>query len=196
MVSARRLFVISAAVLVAMLLVACGNSDEDQITDVIKTSVKSTDPADCTKLATARFLAQTEFAVGPDALRQCQQDAADTSDNPSSVDVKDVKVDGDNATANVTFHGGTFDGSTLTVALVKVGDQWKLDRITAIPTFNLQGFARAVTDRLLAEGKTPQDVVTCIGDALNKVGVDHIKQVLISGDSSQLSALFAPCTTR
>lgn len=191
----HRLFVISTALLVAMLIAACGgNGDEDQIKDVINASVKSTDPADCTKLQTVQFLQQTEFAVGPDALKQCQANAANTTDNPDSVDIADVKVDGENATANVTFHGGSFDGSTVTVALVKVGDQWKLDKITAIPTFDLQGFTRALTTQLLEQGKTPQTAVTCIVDAVNKVGADQLKAVLISGDSSQLTALFAPCT--
>jgi len=193
--SVHRLFAISALVLAALLLVACGNSDEDQITDVIKTSVKSTDPADCTKLQTTKFLQQTELAVGPDALKQCQDDSANTSDDPDSVDVKDINVDGDNATANVTFHGGSFDGSTFTVALIKDGDQWKLDKITDIPTFDLQSFVRGVTDRLLAAGKTPQSVISCISNAVTKVGADQIKQILISGDSSQLTALFAPCSS-
>src|SRR5262245_32104257 len=133
-----RLSLIPAALTSALLMAACGgNSDEDQITDVIKTSVKSTDPADCTKLETQTFVEQTEFALGPDAVKQCQDDAADTSDDPDSVDVKDVEADGDTGTANVTFHGGSFDGSTVTVGLVKEGDQWKLNRITGIPNFNL-----------------------------------------------------------
>jgi hypothetical protein len=194
--NAQRILAISGAVLVAMFVVACGgDSDEDQITEVIQTSVKSTDPADCTKLQTAQFLQQTEFAVGPDALKQCQDNAANTADNPDSVDVKDIKVDGTNATANVTFHGGTFDGSTITVALIKDGDQWKLDKITAIPTFDLQAFIRNFSDQLIAQGKTPQSVISCLTNAISKVGPDQLKQVLISGDSSQLTALFAPCRT-
>jgi hypothetical protein len=189
-----RVSVIPAVLLAFMLIAACGGtSDEDQIKNVIQTSVKSTDPADCTKLQTLRFAEQTELAVGPDAIQQCRADAADTTDNPDSVDVNDVKVDGTNGTANVTFHGGSFDGSTLTVALVKVGDQWKLDRITAIPTFNLASFVRSLSQRLAAQGKTPATVVTCIIDALNKVGADQVKAALLSGDSSQVTALFAPC---
>jgi len=189
-----RISLIPAVILASMLIAACGgNDDQNQITDVINTSVRSTDPADCTKLQTQQFVEQTQFALGADAVRQCQQEAADTSGNPDSVDVKNVKVDGDNGTADVTFHGGTFDGSTLTVALVKTGDQWQLDKITAIPTFDLGGFAKSLTQRLIAQGKTPADVVNCIGDALNKVGADQVKTVVLSGDSSQLTALFAGC---
>lgn len=48
----------------------------------------------------------------------------------------------------MTFHGGSFDGSTLKVDLAKDGDQWKLDKITDIPTFNFPGMVQAFAARL------------------------------------------------
>jgi hypothetical protein len=180
----------------ALVLAACGgggSDDEGEITDVITTSVKSTDPADCTKLETQRFVEQTEFSTGPAAVTECQQDASDTSDDPDSVDVADIKVDGDNATANVTFTGGSFGGSTLTVALVKDGDQWKLDKITDIVSLDVATFKRSFADRLAASGDVPAQIKSCIGQAIQGASEQQIKQALLGGTEQDLVGLFSQC---
>jgi hypothetical protein len=176
-------------------LTACGggSDDEGDITDVIQTSVKSTDPADCTKLATQQFVNQTEFSIGAQAIKECQDDAADTSDDPDSVDVTDIKVDGDNATANVAFTGGSFGGSTLAVALVKDGNQWKLDRITDIVNLDVATFRQSFADRLAASGDVPAQVKTCITQAIQSASPDQIKQALLGGTEQDLVTLFSTC---
>jgi hypothetical protein len=194
---ARLALLIAASISAVALLAACGggggNSDNDQITALIQTSVKSTDPADCTKLQTQQFVEQTELASGQAAIQQCQQDAADTSDNPDSVDVTDVSSSGDTGEATVTFHGGSFDGSTLKVALVKDGDQWKLDKVTDIPNFNFQGMAQALSDRLHADSSIPAQTADCVSQAFANAGADQVKSIILSGSGDQLNAIFATC---
>jgi hypothetical protein len=176
-------------------LAACGGGSDDEggITGVITTSVKSTDPADCTKVETQRFVEQTEFSTGQEAITECRQDASDTSDDPDSVDVTDIKVDGDNASANVAFTGGSFGGSTLTVALVNDGDQWKLDGITDIVSLDVATFKQSFTDRLAASGDVPAPVKSCIGQAIQAASANQIKQALLGGTEQDLVALFSQC---
>jgi hypothetical protein len=196
----RRFLSLAAALSAALVFAACGSgggsssgSDQDQIANAIKTSVTSTDPGDCTRLETQAFLEQIHFTQGAQAVRACVRDAPDTSDDPDSVDVADVQVNGDHATANATFHGGGFDGSTLSVALVKDGDQWKLDKITDIPHFDLAAFTRAFTQRLHRDQGTPSQALACISTQLNQAGPDDVKHALISGQSSALLGLIGPC---
>jgi hypothetical protein len=170
-----------------------GGTDQAQVSDAIRTSVTSSDPADCTRLETQRFIEQIHFTKGQEALRACERDAPDTSDDPDSVDVTDVQVNGSSATANAAFHGGGFDGSTLSLALVKDGEQWKLDQITAVPTFDLQAFSKAFTQRLGSNQNVPAAATACITKALDSAGPDSVKGALISGESSQLLSLIAPC---
>jgi hypothetical protein len=176
-------------------LTACGggSDDEGDITDAIQTSVKSTDPADCTKLATQQFVNQTEFSTGEQAIKECQDDAADTSDDPNSVEVTDIKVDGANATANVAFTGGSFGGSTLAVALVKDGDQWKLDKITDIVNLDVATFRQSFGDRLAASPDVPAQVKTCITQAIQGASPDQIKQALLGGTEQDVVTLFSTC---
>jgi hypothetical protein len=197
------------AVLAAVLAVAgCGGSggsggstatravsgnERDQIVSAISTSVTSTDPGDCIKLETQRFLEQIHFTKGADAIKACRQDAPDTSDDPDSVDVTGVQANGARATANVAFHGGSFDGSTLSVALTRDGDQWKMDQITAVPTFDLPAFEKAFTARLGSQQHVPAAGIDCITSSLDSAGPDVVKQALISGDASQLLNLIGSC---
>jgi len=179
----------------SLTLTACGggSDDEGDITDVIQTSVRSTDPADCTQLATQQFVNQTEFSTGAQAIKECQDDAADTSDDPDSVQVTDITVDGDNATANVAFSGGSFGGSTLSLALVKDADQWKLDKIADIVNLDVTTFKRSFADRLNASGDVPAQVKTCITQAIQGASEDQIKQALLGGTEQDLVTLFSQC---
>jgi hypothetical protein len=196
-----RLFGLPVAVLFSSLvIVACGggggNSDTSQITDVIQTASTSTAPADCTKLQTQQFVEQTNFTTGPAALQACQKNAADTTDNPTSVDVSNVSVNGNNATANVTFHGSSLDGSTLTVALIKDGNQWKMDKITGVPTLNLAAIKQQFAQQLQAQGSIPPQVASCIQSAFSQVTADQVKQALLNGSQGGLVNLFSQCIGR
>jgi hypothetical protein len=185
------------ALALPLTLPACGGddggSDEDEITDVIETSVTSDDPETCTTLATQEFVEQTTFEVGEAAIAQCEEDARDTSDDPDSAQVSDVSVDGEDATADVAFVGGPLDGSTVSVALVKDGDDWKLNEITDIPEFDFEAFQAAFTAELSAEGDLPPELADCIVQAFGQAGEERVKEVFLSGDGQQLNAIFAGC---
>jgi hypothetical protein len=186
-----------ASISTAALLAACGggggNDDNAQITDLIQTAVKSTDPTDCTKLQTQQFVEQTELQSGQAAIQQCRKDASDTTDNPDSVDVTNVTSSGNTGSADVTFHGGSFDGSTLTVAVSKDGDQWKLDKITDIPNFNFPGMVQALSAKLNSDSTIPPQVASCITQAFDNAGADQVKSIILSGSGDQLTALFSTC---
>jgi hypothetical protein len=196
---ARR-FLAPLTLLVAapLLLAACGSDDggsedEDQITEVIETSVKSTDPADCTKLQTQAFTEQSSFETGEAAIAQCEEDVADTSDDPDSVEVSSVEVDGEAATADIAFAGGSFDGSTVSVSLLKEGDQWKLDSIDDIPEFNRDGFQQAFSDGITSAEDVPPQVADCIVEAFGSASDEQIKAAFLSGEADQFNGLFAEC---
>jgi hypothetical protein len=194
-----------AVVVAALALAACGGSGDDgnsealggadqaEIAHAVRTAATSSDPDDCTRVETQRYLEQIHFVTGSAAVNACRQDAPDTSDDPDSVDVADIEVDGTNATANETFHGGGFDGSTLSLALIRQGDQWRVDEITGVPTFDLPAFEKAFTQRLSSREGVSGAGTACVTKALNSAGPDAVKGALIGGDASQLLSLIGPC---
>ena len=194
----RKSFVFLPVVLLlfSIAFAACGggDDDEDQISEVIETSIESTDPADCTELLTQAFLEQTEFEQGNAAVRSCEESAPDTSDKPDSVEVSEVEVDGDAATASVAFEGGSFDGQTLAVSLVQEDDQWKLDQIDSFVEFDQAAFADAF-EATAVKGDDPltQAQAACVAENFRTGPADAVQQALLSGDFEELAPAFQGC---
>jgi ABC-type glycerol-3-phosphate transport system substrate-binding protein len=113
----------------AFALAACGSSenDEDKIVSTIETAATSTDPAECETTQTVAFMEQTTGEEGEEAVEKCEEQAKEGKNNPESVNVEEVEIEGEEATATTSFTGGTFDGQTLIVNLVQEEGDWKLN---------------------------------------------------------------------
>lgn len=171
-----------AALVLAVTLAACGSSsddssaDDDQITDAITLAATSGDPAACTKVQTAKFTQQTSGEPGisaEDAVKACEKGAADTP--ADTIDVSDIEVDGDTATAKGAVTGSFFDGQTLNFNLVKDGDQWKLDEIPGFDDFDRDAFTTAFDEELNSgDGATPEQI-SCIDTNLAKLSDEQVE---------------------
>jgi hypothetical protein len=178
-------------------LVACGgggDSDEDKVIEVIETSATSSDPADCKELSTQAFLEQTELEEGAGAVKSCEESAEDTSDDPESVEVSEVEVDGSAATANVAFTGGSFDGQTLTVALVDEDGDWKLNEITGFAKFDQEKLASAFEEAFEKEEEVPPAFATCFAETMRELPKKEAEQIMISGDAGPIGEIIEGCS--
>lgn len=186
-------------ILSALSFAACGGGsggDEGEIEDAIETSATSTDPADCKKLNTQEFMEQTTQESGEAAVEDCEEQAKE-EEGAESAKVSAVEVDGSDATAEVALSGGHLDGQTLEVALVKDGDQWKLDEVVEFTEFD-----RAKLVEVLEEGLAePSSEVNrkfgnCVIEAFKQDSQGEVEE-LVFGDSPQaLEDLFETCSSR
>ena len=178
-------------------LVACGGgeSDEDKVVETIETSATSADPADCEELATQAFLEQTEFEQGAAAVKSCEENAEDTSDDPDSVEVSKVEVDGSDATANVAFVGGNFDKQVLGVALVEEDDQWKMDEVTEFVKLDQEQLASSFEESFQSgEDAIDPELASCIGEVLRELDQSQIEEVTIGGSSEPIVEIVEGCS--
>lgn len=178
-------------------LVACGgggDSDEDKIVEVIETSATSADPADCKELSTQAFLEQTELEQGAAAVKSCEESAEDSSDDPDSVEVSEVEVDGSAATANAAFTGGSFDGQTLTVALVDEDGDWKLNEITGFVDFDQEGLASAFEEAFGSEEDVDPQLATCFAETIRELPKAEAEQLVIGGSQEPIVEIVEGCT--
>jgi hypothetical protein len=189
----------TAAVLAASALAACGDdnggssADEDQITKAIEAAASSGDPSACTQYQTLRFLEQTNGgATGQAAVKSCEQDSPDTA--AESIDVSDIEVDGDTATAKAAATGSIFDGQTLVVALVKEGDQWKLDEFKGFEDFNRDALIAATKTEIAKEsGVTPQ-AADCVAGQLEKQSDEQLQALYTGNNPNAEQQVFGPCS--
>jgi len=181
---------------VAIGLSACGGSsesDEDKVVDVIETSVTSSDPSSCTEFATMAFVEQTEAEEGDAALKSCEEDAEDTSNDPDSVTVDEVEVDGSEATANVAFVGGNFDGQTLEVALVEADGDWKLDRVEGFAKFDQAKLVNAFEEEFEEGEEIEPKLASCIVESLRELEQTEFEELFLSGSQEGLVEIVQAC---
>ncbi len=169
--------------LTAFVLSACGSSesDEDKITDVITTSVTTTDPADCEALSTLNFMEQTNSAEGKEAVKGCEEDAEDTTNDADSVEVTDVEVDGSTATASVAFTGGSFNRQTLSVALVEEDGDWKLDEIDRFVKLDRKQLLASFEEAFEGANEAETELAECIVGALEARSDEGLEEVILGG---------------
>jgi predicted small secreted protein len=188
-----------AVLLAAFGLAACGgdddgsSEDEDQITAAIERAATTTDPAKCTEVQTANFAQQTDGEPGDspeEAVQKCQENAGDVP--ADSVDVSEIEVDGDSATAKALVTGSFFDGQTLDLALIKDGDQWKLDEFNGFAEFDVGAMANAVAQGLQQEGAS-QQAIECVSNQINSQPTNQVEAAFAENDQQAEDAIFEPC---
>jgi hypothetical protein len=191
----RHLVLVCLLIVPALALAACGssNSDESQIEEAVETSATSTDPADCTKLATQQFIEQTTQSEGAEAVKTCEKEAKEESGAKSAA-VSNVEVDGSKATADAALTGGGLDGQEVEVALVKEGDQWKLDEITGFTKFD-QAKVIETLERELAKpsNEVGKSVAACIVKAFEEAPEDEFEEALLSPSTNGFEELAGAC---
>lgn len=186
-----------ALLALALGLTACGGgeSEEDKIVEVIETSAVSTDPADCEALATQAFLEQTQFSQGEEAVGSCEESAEETEDNPDSVEVSEVEIDGSDATAEAAFVGGNFDGQTFTAALVEVDGDWKLDELTGFAEFDQEALATSLEEGLQAgDDAVDPELAECFGETVREVPRAQAEDLIIGGSSQPIVEIVEGCS--
>jgi len=180
----------------ALCLAACGSgeSDEDKIVEVIETSATSSDPADCEALSTQAFLEQTQLSDGTKAVESCEANAGETKDDPDSVEVSEVEVDGTDATAEAAFVGGNFDGQTFIVALVEEDGDWKLDRLTGFAEFDQERLGTSFEEELLSEGESVDKALAeCFGEAVRQAPQKQAEGLILDGSPQGFVELINGC---
>ena len=194
----RKLHLLLPLALLALVLglAACGGgeSDEDKVVEVIETSATSSDPADCKELATQAFLEQTELEQGAAAVKSCEESAEDTSDDPESVEVSEVEVDGSAATADVAFSGGSFDGQTLSVALVEEDGDWKMDEVTGFAEFDQERLAGSFEEAFERDNDVDPQLATCFAEVIRDLPKAEAEEIVIGGSPEPIVEIIEGCS--
>jgi hypothetical protein len=188
-----RLALISCSIFTLAIGVATcggGNQDEDQIREAIETAATSGDPTACTDVETQHFVDQISFGSGQAALKTCKKEAAQTP--ADSIEVSNIQVDGDTATADGAATGQIFDGQTLEISLVKDGDQWKLDQLTGFAEFDRDAFDAAFEKEISGGSGAPAKVRPCLLEQVKGLSDQELQDKLLSSNEA-LDKVFSPC---
>lgn len=192
----RRFALACLLVFSALALVACGssgNSDESQIEETIETSATSTDPADCMKLETQQFMEQTTQERGKAAVTKCEKEA-EAEEGAESASVSKVEVSGSSATAEAALTGGGLGGQAVEVALVKDGDQWKLDEVVKFTKFDRAKLIEYFEEEFSkSSNELPSKLAGCFIEAFQEGSQAEIEELLFSPSSQGFEEIAEAC---
>lgn len=183
-------------ILSALALAACGSSggEDGEIEEAIEASATTTNPADCKKLNTQRFMEQTTQESGAAAVGQCEEEAK-KEEGAKSADVSAVEVNGSEATAEVTLGGGNLNGQSLEVGLVKDGDQWKLNEVVRFTKFDhaklVESFETGLSE---ASPEIDPKFATCVLEAFKQGSQKEIEELLFGSSPHAFEEVFETCS--
>jgi hypothetical protein len=193
----KRLLVPLALLALAVLAVtACGgggSSAEDEVTEVIEQAATTKDPSSCTELQTLRFTEQNTGEKGKAAIKSCEESAKE-EEQAEEAKVSNVSVNGEKATAEAEFIGGSLGSQTLAIALVEEGGDWKLDQIEGFANYNGKALEETFLKRFeeSPEGLTKKQY-TCIAEGIGKASTAEAEAMFLSGASTEIEELAKGC---
>jgi hypothetical protein len=181
-------------ILSAPALGACGGSDPaGEVEEVIEVAAASTDPADCTKLQTQGFTEQSSHETGGGAVKLCERQARE-GEGVKAATVSNVKVQDSKATAKATLEGGTLDGQTVELALIKSGDQWKLDEIVEFVKFDEQKLIEGLEGEFEEKsGKVSANFAHCFIEHFNEGGKGEVEELLLTPPAEEVEGVARIC---
>lgn len=191
----RRLFLFCLVIVSAFALAACGssgNSDESEIEAAVEASATSSKPADCKKFNTQKFMEQTSRSEGAEAVKTCEKEASEES-GAKSATVSNVEVDGSKATADVALTGGSLGGQEVEVALLKEGEQWKLDQLTGFAKFDQATVVKTFEEEFAKSKEVSKSLASCIVEDFEKAPQAKLEEALISGTTEGFEELAGSC---
>ncbi len=182
----------------ALALAACGggsdsSGDEEAIEAAIVRSAKTADPANCTEVETQAFVEQGSDKTGAAALKECESDAKDPSNNAKTVKVAKIEIDGDEASAEAAIVGGGFDGQTIAIDLVEEDGAWKLDQLAGFAKLDTAALAATLRAKLEETGEVPQEITDCIAEGIEAATKSEAEELVLSGSSTPLVELAEGC---
>jgi hypothetical protein len=196
-VNKRLLVPLALLVLAALTITACGggSSDEDKITEVIEKAATTTDPSNCTELETQRFNEQNDQVRGKAANKACEEQAEAGEEQAEAAKVSNVSVNGEKATAEVEFEGGSLGSQTLEVALVQEDGDWKLDQVEGFAHYNGKALGAAFEKQFeeKPEGVSPEQA-KCIAGKIAALSKPDAEELFFGGSPEPIIQLAESCT--
>jgi hypothetical protein len=170
-----------------------GGGEEDKIASTIETAATSTDPAVCAETQTLQFMEETNSGSGKEAEKECEKQAEAGENQPDSVSVSEVQVDGEKATADVKFNGGSLGGQTLEVALVEESGDWKLDEFSGFANFDPAPLIETLREELEKEASIEPQVTSCIVEGLEELPEEEFEKLVVEQNQQPFVELAEGC---
>jgi hypothetical protein len=189
------------SILAALALSACGGGgsstsggdEEGAIVEAIEKSATTNDPSKCTEFQTQKFNEQEKAASGKEATEICEEEAEGQESPAKSVDVSNVTVEGESATAEAAIGGSALNDQTVELELVKEDGDWKMNQFLQFTEFNAKALGASFEKEALASEEIEPEVAKCISGGIGKLSQKEAEAVAFEGDLEVIEAIAGSC---
>jgi hypothetical protein len=179
----------------ALALAACGGSsgggEESKIEEVIEESATGTDPAKCTELQTALFNETEAGQKGAEATKTCEKEVK--GNDTESVEVSDVNVNGESATAEVEIEGSSLNGQTVEVELVEEGGDWKLNKFVGFTNFDAAALGEALEEEFEKEEGVDPKLAKCVVEGVSEISQSDAESMVFEKSLGAIKKIAQSC---
>jgi ABC-type glycerol-3-phosphate transport system substrate-binding protein len=180
----------------ALGLAACGGggeSDEDKIVSTVESAATSNDASVCSETQTLSFMEQTSGSSGKEAEKECEKEAESGEDQPDSVKVSKVEVDGESATADAEFKGGPFDAQTLELALVEEDGDWKLNELSGFAKFDSDSLVNVFAEQIEEDPSIEPETASCFVEGIEELSDPELESVVLEDNTEVFGEIAESC---
>jgi hypothetical protein len=192
-----------ALLALALALAACGGGGssssggggeaEAAIEETITESAKSTDPAKCTEIQTQAFNEQETASKGKEATENCESEAENGETEATTVNVSEVKVNGETATAVAEVDGTALTGQGIEIELLEEGGTWKMNKFVAFANYDANALAEALEKEFAKEEGVSPALAKCVSEGVSKFSQQEAEAVAFGGELEGIESLATSC---
>jgi hypothetical protein len=191
-----------ALLALALSLAACGGGGssssgggeaEAAIEETITESAKSTDPKKCTEIQTQAFNEQETASKGKEATENCESEAESGESEATSVNVSEIKVNGESATAVAEVNGTALSGQGIEIELVEEGGTWKMNKFIAFANYDGNALAEALEKEFANEEGVSAALAKCVSEGVSKFSQQEAEAVAFGGELEGIEKLATSC---
>lgn len=191
-----------ALIAAALALTACGGGgssssgggeDEAAIEETIEKAATTTDPSKCTEFQTVKLNEQETGETGKKATEVCEVEAGEQEAPAESVDVSNVSVDGETATAQAAVHGSALDGQTVELELAKEGGKWKLNGFVEFVKFDAALLGESFEKEFSGSEEVSAPLAKCISGGVAELSQSEAEAVVFESDFGTIEKLVEKC---
>jgi hypothetical protein len=190
-----------ALIVAALALTACGGGgsstsggdDEAAIVETVEKSATTDDPSKCTELQTQAFNEQEKGSSGKEATEFCEEEAEEQESPAKSVDVSNVKIEGETATAEAAIGGSALNGQTVELELVKEDGDWKLNQFLQFTKFSAKALGESIEEEFATSDEVSPQLAKCISEGVGKLSQKEAEAVAFEGDLEVIESIAGNC---
>ena len=151
------------------------------------------DPSKCTEVQTPLFNETESGSKGAAATKACEEEAESAENNAESVNVSDVKINGEKATAEVEVEGTGLNGQAVELEVLKEEGNWKLNKFLGFTKFDAAALGEVLEEELAKQEGISGKLAKCVAEGVAEVSQAEAESMVFEKNLEPVEKIAGSC---